>query len=39
MYTLPSAGPSFIGHIIIAVVAAVVTFGKSIFQKLAHKNG
>jgi hypothetical protein len=38
MYTLPVAGPSFIGHIAVVVFATVVTFGKGIINRLLHKN-
>jgi hypothetical protein len=39
MYTLPAAGPSFIGHILVVVIAAVATLGANLFRKLARKNG
>jgi len=38
MYTLPVAGPSFIGHIIVVLVSVVATFGKGLSKKLLNKN-
>ena len=39
MYVLPAAGPGFMGHIAVILIAAVATFGKSLIMKFAHKNG
>lgn len=38
MYVAPAAGPSFLGHLLIVAISAVILAGAKMTKKLFHKN-